>query len=63
MTGDYEAVQFRDWAPWHAIRPENDNRTFCGFNAITAKRMWEPWSEKLDRCERCQAATEKRGEP
>lgn len=49
-----EAVQFRDWRPWHAVRPEPDeNRTFCGIKVLGAKRMWETWDDKDDRCKQC----------
>lgn len=44
-----EAIQFRDWRPWHAIRPDAA-RTVCGLSPLGAKRMWEKWNEQIDRC-------------
>lgn len=48
-----EAVQFREFGPWHAV-PDRGDRTLCGRNARTARRMWEEWAvQKYDRCRRC----------
>jgi hypothetical protein len=58
MTG-YEAVQFGDWKCWHAVRPGSD-RTFCGLNAIRARRMYAEWvPERMTtgNCERCTRST------
>lgn len=52
----YEAVQFRDWRPWHAVRPNKD-RTFCGISVFGAKHMWEKWEEQPFRCATCVKAT------
>jgi hypothetical protein len=55
-----EAVQFADaWGPWHAVRVDaNDNATdttYCGRNAIQARRMYVRWREIPEggRCKTC----------
>jgi hypothetical protein len=61
---ELEAIQIRQWGPWHACRPLPDgtasDRTYCGFNVITsARRMWQKWSEQTDRCKQCVRFLEK----
>lgn len=55
MTEKLEAIQYSEWGPWHAVRPgTTDDRTFCGRNPNNAKRMWETWDDKVDRCRACE---------
>jgi hypothetical protein len=51
-----EAVQFREWGRWHAVRSDDTDRTFCGRNAINARRMYEQWGDIDDRCRPCERA-------
>jgi len=63
QPGEYEAVQFGDWKCWHAINPENRNRTLCGLNALKASRMWVRWVPdrmSTGNCERCTRSIEAR---
>ena len=55
---EVEAVQFEGLGgdrPWHAVRNDDQNRTRCGRNALTAGRMWHNWDEEVDRCKKCDA--------
>lgn len=48
-----EAVQYREFGKWHAVIPTDEDRTFCGKNAIKAHRMYFKWDEVSDRCANC----------
>lgn len=57
---DLEAVQFREFGPWHAVEPDPrtfaaTNRTLCGRDAIRACRMYASWREQVENhpCQRC----------
>jgi hypothetical protein len=57
---DLEAVQYsRAWGQWHAVYPDTD-RTFCGLNAIKAKRMYQRWAEQPYRCATCEKGIARR---
>ena len=42
-----EAVQFREFGQWHAVRGDTD-RTVCGRDAIKAERMYVDWDGIFD---------------